>query len=138
MRIFFDTSAVVPLLLREERSDAAHQYWAACDEAWAWDWLTIEAEAALVRQKADRDAWTAWRQVSTALTLCEFTSEHIEQLRAFNRTLGLRAADAAHLFLFDRLVPHLPDIQLLTFDKEMAQAADTLALPLHVGSVTPA
>lgn len=136
MRIFFDTSAVVPLLLDEERSIAAHAIWAACEEAWAWDWLTIETEAALVRQKADRDAWAAWRQVSCALTLCEFTSERIAQLRAFNRSLGLRAADAAHLFLFDQLAIRLPDLQLLTFDKEMAQAAQTLALPLHSGSVT--
>jgi predicted nucleic acid-binding protein len=135
MRIYFDTSAVVPLLLDEERSIAARKIWATCEEAWAWEWLTIETEAALVRQKGNRDAWALWRQVSNAFTLCELASAHIAQLRAFNRTLGLRAADAAHLFLFDRLVTRLPDLQLLTFDREMAQAADTLALPLHRGSV---
>jgi len=49
--------------------------------------------------------------------------------------LGLRAADAAHLFLFDRLVIRLPELRLLTFDKEMAQAAHSLALPLDDGSL---
>ena len=136
MRIFFDTSAVVPLLLAEARSDAALEYWVACDEAWAWGWLPVEAEAALTRQKADVAAWTAWRQISDAFTLCELTSARVPELRAFNRSLGLRAADAAHLFVFDQLATRLSDLQLLTFDKEMAEAARSLALPLHPGSMS--
>ena len=135
MRIFFDTSAVVPLLLNEERSVTAHEYWTTCQEAWAWDWLTIETEAALIRQKADNTAWAAWRQISNAFTLCELSATRFAELRAFNRNLGLRAADAAHPFLFDQLVTRLPDLCLLTFDREMAQAAHNLALPLHPRTV---
>lgn len=137
MRVFFDTSAVVPLLLAEERSDAAFEYWTSRKEAWAWEWLLIETEAALVRQEADDTAWAAWRQICSSFTCCELTSARLAELRAFNRGLGLRAADAAHLFLFDRLVIRLPELRLLTFDREMARAARALALPLHPGSFLP-
>jgi predicted nucleic acid-binding protein len=135
MRIFFDTSAVVPLLLEEASTHVAQECWASCEEAWAWNWLTIETDAALVRQKADSTAWAAWRQISNEFTLCELDSPRLAELRAFNRSLGLRAADAAHLFLFDQLATRLPDLILLTFDKEMAQAAGRLTLPMHPRSV---
>ncbi len=131
MNIFFDTSAVVPLLLNETRSKAALRCWAECEQAWAWNWLLIETEAALVRQGADPTAWAAWRQISNGFTLCELNASRLSELRAMNRTMGLRAADAAHLFLFDRLACRIPGLALLTFDKEMAQAAEALALPLH-------
>ncbi|NBB78212.1 MAG: PIN domain-containing protein [Verrucomicrobia bacterium] len=136
MRIFYDTSAVVPLLLAEERSEVAIEYWREQKEAWAWDWLLIETEAALIRQKADSTAWAAWRNIANNFTCCELSSSRLAELRAFNRRLGLRAADAAHLFLFDRLVNRLPELRLLTFDREMARAAQNLALPLHPGSVS--
>ena len=97
--------------------------------------MSIETEAALIRQKADSTAWAAWRQISNTFTLCEFNSTRLAELRAFNRSLGLRAADAAHLFLFDQLATRLPGLQLLTFDNNMVQAAQALALPLHPRSV---
>lgn len=56
-------------------------------------------------------------------------------LCAFNRALGLRAADAGHLFVFDRLFSELPDLELLTLDAEMAAAARRIGLPLHPASV---
>lgn len=33
MRVFFDTSAVVLLLLEEEKSSIALDFWSACEEA---------------------------------------------------------------------------------------------------------
>jgi hypothetical protein len=53
------------------------------------------------------------------------------QLRAFNRPLKLRAADAGHLFVFDRALTALPGIELVTFDQELVQAAATLGVPCH-------
>lgn len=131
MRIYFDTSAVVPLLIKEAGSERAQKCWRQCEDAWAWDWLLLEAEAALVRQAADPSAWAAWRQIANSLTCCEITADRLPEVRAFNRGLGLRAADATHLFLFDRMVVRLPGLLFLTFDREMAKAAQRLALPLH-------
>jgi len=43
----------------------------------------------------------------------------------------LRAADAGHLFVFDRLFTEFPSLVLLTLDKELALAARNIGLPLH-------
>lgn len=132
MRVFFDTSAIVPLVLSEAHSAAVRRAWPGFTEYWAWSWLVVEAEAALVRQKADADAWAEWNRVARSLTLLELNPRDHATLRAFNRGLGLRAADAGHLFLFDRLGRELDGLQLATFDREMIQAAGNLSMPMVV------
>lgn len=130
MRVYFDTSAILPLVLPEVHSEAVRRAWPDFSERWAWSWLVVEAEAALIRQKADADAWTEWNRVSRSLTLVELNPREQGALRAFNRGLGLRAADAGHLFLFDRLARELDQLQLLTFDREMIQAAKDFSMPM--------
>lgn len=131
MRVYFDTSAIVPLVLAETHSEAVLRVWPDTTERWAWSWLVVEAEAALVRQKADADAWSEWSRVARSLTLVELNPRDHGALRAFNRGLGMRAADAGHLFLFDRLSRELDGLQLVTFDREMSLAARDLAMPLY-------
>jgi hypothetical protein len=58
-------------------------------------------------------------------------AEQYHALRIMNRSLKLRAADAGHVFVFDRLVESIPDLTMVTFDQEMLQALDQLALPVH-------
>lgn len=130
MRVFFDTSAVIPLVLAEKHSEAVRRAWPDITERWAWSWLVVEAEAALVRQRADADAWAEWSRVLRSLNLVELNPRDHGALLAFNRGLGLRAADAGHLFLFDRLSREVDALQMLTFDREMNQAAKELAMPL--------
>jgi predicted nucleic acid-binding protein len=129
MRVFFDTSAVIPLVLAEKHSEAVRRVWLDITERWAWSWLVVEAEAALVRQRADADAWAEWPRVLRSLNLVELNPRDHGALLAFNRGLGLRAADAGHLFLFDRLSREVDGLQMLTFDREMSQAAKKLAMP---------
>lgn len=131
MRVYFDTSAVIPLVLGETHSEAMRRAWPDMTERWAWSWLVVEAEAALVRQKADADAWAEWSRVARSLTLVELNPRDHGALRAFNRGLGLRAADAGYLFLFDRLSREFDGLQLVTFDREMSLAAKDLAMPLY-------
>lgn len=64
--------------------------------------------------------------------------EQTDTVCAFNRAIGLRAADAGHLFVFDRLFSEIPQLVLLTLDTEMAVAARNLSLPLHPASVETA
>lgn len=130
MRVYFDTSAVMPLVLAEKYSDAVRGAWPDFTERWAWSWLVVEAEAALVRQRADADAWAEWSRVVRSLNLVELNPRDHGALRAFNRGLGLRAADAGHLFLLDRLSREFDGLQLLTFDREMRQAARNLSMPI--------
>lgn len=131
MNVFLDTSAVVSLLIREETTPQILRCWKNFTQKWAWDWLIIEAEAALIRQKADTQAWRQWNKVQQSLNLIESSIEDRGQLRAFNRGIGLRAADAAHLFLFEKLSRHVDELSLVTFDREMMGAAKELRLPLH-------
>jgi len=130
MRVYCDTSAILPLVLPETHSAAMRSAWSDIAERWAWSWLVVEAEAALVRQNGDADAWAEWSRVARSLTLIELSPRDHSALRAFNRGLGLRAADAGHLFLFDRLNREFDGLQLITFNREMSRAARDLAMPV--------
>ena len=47
MRVYFDTSAILPLVLPEVHSEAVRRAWPDFSERRAWSWLVVEAEAAL-------------------------------------------------------------------------------------------
>ena len=60
----------------------------------------------------------------------DLQEENLEGLCAFNQAIGLRAADAGHLYVFDRALAAIPTLQLLCFDREVFKAAKTLKLPV--------
>lgn len=132
-RGFFDTSAVLPLVLPEEHSQSMRKAWPTFSERWGWSWILVEGEAALTRQKANVAAWQEWNRIARSLTLVELDPKDHAALRAFNRSLGLRAADAAHLFLCDRLQRLLDELQLVTFDREMKHAAERCSMAMFRG-----
>ena len=134
MRVYFDTSAVIPLVLEEPGTAEAQRVWAGCTEPCAWDWLRVEGEAALARRNADSAAWAAWRSIAASFRLVGMGSGEHATLCAFNRGLALRASDAGHLFVFDRVLQHVADIRLYSLDREMCDAARRIALPLHEAS----
>ena len=133
METFWDTSAVVPLLLKEAHSTAAVRAWQASTRAWAWRWLEVEVEAALSRRRAPAAVWAGWRSMHPHVRWIDCLPETWPQLRAFNRPLRLRAADAAHLFVFDRLCSALPEVRLVCFDDEIRKAARSLGLDVVPG-----
>jgi hypothetical protein len=45
MHLFWDTSAVIPLIMREPHTARAHRAHAAGRRALAWSWMRVEAEA---------------------------------------------------------------------------------------------
>lgn len=105
MELFFETSAVVPLLLEEPHTEKACEVWSKAKRVWAWRWLQFETEAALSRRKAPAVAWQKWHQVSSVFGWLDIDDRQYSQLRFFNRTLRLRAADAGHLYTFHLAVP---------------------------------
>lgn len=125
---FLDTSAVVPLLIRERQSTRALASWAELDAAWAWSWLRVETEAALLRRKAVASVWENWRRMETGIRWLDAPPDLTATLCDFNRGLGLRAADAGHLLVFERASRAIPGLTLLTFDAELAAAAVRLGL----------
>ena len=134
MPTYFDTSAIVPLLLVEPHSSVAREAWeASTGDCFAWRWLKVETEAALVRRKADAGVWSAWDRLESSLNWITLPDSEIEAVCRFNRNFGLRAADAGHLFIADRLSRSLHSLYLASLDKEMCEAAQELQLPLALG-----
>lgn len=131
--VFWDSSAVVPLLLQEAQSQTAVQAWRDTDVHIAWDWLRVEVEAALIRRKADSATWSQWRLLQKGFTFLRLEGGDISSLLALNRGCGLRAVDAGHLFVFDRLCVELAELSLLTFDQELSGTARQIGLPVHPG-----
>lgn len=130
MQLFFDTSAIVPLLLQEPRTPDALNAIAQAERLFAWRWLQVETEAALTRRRAAPAAWAEWRQISASIHWLELGESLLPALCAFNRPLRLRAADAGHLFVFDRAITVVPELRLVSYDNEMTTAAGQLSLPV--------
>ncbi len=95
MELFFDTSALVPLLLEEPFSKKAARAWDSATRVWAWKWMQVEAEAALSRRKAPATAWQQWVQMANEFTWLDLDSKSFPQLRAFNRPLRLMRPEGA-------------------------------------------
>jgi predicted nucleic acid-binding protein len=131
MEVFFDTSVIVPLLIKEPGSARAVEIWKAADVSWAWEWLSVETEVALARRHAPPAAWEQWRTLSRRIRFLRLLEE-LSAVSEFNRLLALRAADAGHLFVCDRLVRQRSGIHLATFDTEMQAAAQRLGLGMGV------
>lgn len=134
LKCFWDASAVVPLLIPEAASSLARGIWNDADESWAWDWLRVEVDAALIRRKADAGAWGVWRSVESQLNWIQLPPSEHHTLRSMNRSLELRAADAGHVYLLEKLASVYPELCLVSFDREMVEAAGRLGLGVHEGS----
>lgn len=130
MDVFFDTSVIVPLLIREPGSVRAVKIWQRTELAWAWEWAIVETEAALIRRHTPPKAWAQWRTLSQRIQFLKLDGE-LSAVSEFNRLLALRAADAGHLFVCDRLARQRPHLQLATFDTEMRAAAGRLGLGME-------
>ena len=132
MDVYLDTSAIVPLLLQEPHSGAAKLAIENASSIWAWRWAKVETEAALVRRKANPLTWRNWRILESEIRWLESSEGLIEGICRFNRELGLRAADAGHLFILERSVAVIEEFMLVTFDNEMSEAAHALGLRVFI------
>ena len=78
MRAFFDTSALVPLLIEESGSSRACLCWKRTEAAWA-------------RRMAGPDAWARWRTLTGHIAFLKVEAP-VSAVCDFNRLLGLRVA----------------------------------------------
>jgi len=128
MDIYFDTSVIVPMIIRESHSSRALSLLKEADVLWAWRWLQVETEAAMNRRRARPESWQQWHRLARRIRWLDLEQGYYESLCAFNRSLGLRATDAGHLFVFDRTSRAIPTLILATFDDEMLVAAKRLGI----------
>ncbi len=129
MQVFYDTSAVVPLLITEPNSQPAAAIWERLETGFAWRWLKVEVEAALSRRMGSPGAWENWSRIERALKWVTLPDSEFPSLCAFNRSLRLRSADAGHLYVMERCARVCSGLTLATFDDELHAAAKSLGLP---------
>jgi len=130
LETFWDSSALVALLLQGPHSTAAQGIWSASGRAWCWKWTQVEVEAVLGQRRAQPATWAAWRRVMSAMQWLDLVPGAQPALCQFNRTARLSAPVAAQLFVFDRASAAVHGLQLLSFDRETILAAEMLSMPM--------
>jgi hypothetical protein len=128
MNLFWDSSAVLALVLDEPRSPDARAAWDQSDADYAWRWLAAETSAGLARRRANNSQWKALDEILGAFHFSDPESNAVDAIRQANRRWALRAADAGHLHCFQQVSFVLPEIELVCFDDEIITAAKGLGL----------
>lgn len=129
MDCFWDTSAVVPLILREVHSRRAVTIYDQVVNFFAWDWMQLETEAALSRRQAHRKEWETWERVRALFQWVHIPRTEWLEIQNYNREWRLRAADAAHMYAFTRLNSIRPSLHLITFDADQLVLAQRKRWP---------
>jgi hypothetical protein len=128
---FWDTSCLLPLVLKEEQQERSKRIWGENNEHVAWNWIRVEAESACIRQRATSQQWKDLRTIFDEMGGLDIPGHELDDLLLFNRAAQLRSADAGHLYCFRSLLVSNPQIQLASYDKEMLSAAHRMNFPIH-------
>jgi predicted nucleic acid-binding protein len=137
--IYFDSSALVKLLVEEEGSDLAAQLWDGCDAAVSSRLVYPEVRAALAAAARNHDldpagqtaAQDAWEEYWSATRPIEFTRAVEQDAGELAARHALRGADAVHLA--SALAVSLPGLILAAWDRRLRDGAQAAGL-----AVTPA
>lgn len=130
MRLFWDTSAIVPLIFQEPHTAPALRARAVARQVFAWNWMRVEAEAALVRRQARPADWKNLENLFSVFIWLDLDSSDCSSLCRFNKPLGLRALDSGHLYVFSKAHSADETLSLVTFDGDMRGAAEKRGLPV--------
>jgi uncharacterized protein len=132
--VYFDTSAIIPLLLKERTSPAAERLWVEADRALSSQLLYAEARAAIARAyRRDRidarrreQAVGALDHLADQFDLIDISDPVVRHAGELADRLALRAYDAMHLSSADLAGSH--DLVFASGDKPLLQAAETLGV----------
>jgi len=139
--IYFDSSALVKLVVDEEGSDLAAELWDACDAALASRLAYPEVRAALAAACRNHDltdedldtAEQAWEQYWASVRPVELTAAVEQHAGQLARTHALRGADAVHLASALALAD--PDLIVAVWDRRLHAGATRAQLqiaPAHL------
>jgi uncharacterized protein len=137
--LYFDSSALVKLLVEETGSDLAAELWDGCDAAVSSRLAYPEVRAALAAagrnhdldpagQTAAEDAWEEYWSATRPVELTRAVEQSAGQLAARH---ALRGADAVHLA--SALAVSQPGLILAAWDRRLRDGAEAAGL-----AVTPA
>ena len=138
MIAYFDTSAIVPLIINEDSSDLFSRVWNESSRVLSVRLLYPEARAALA--KAERMGRLSGTQLAAAIVELESIItevDHIEVTEALARRAGelarahsLRGYDAVHLAAASAVADS--DVVLVTGDSDLANAANAIGIAVCV------
>jgi uncharacterized protein len=134
--IYFDSGALVKLVVQEEGSDLAAELWDGCDAALASRLAYPEVCAALAAAGRNHDlghddldvAERSWEQYWASVRRVELTPAVERQAGQLARAHALRGADAVHLASALALAD--PDLVIAVWDRRLHAGA--AAAGLHV------
>jgi predicted nucleic acid-binding protein len=127
--VYFDSSALVKLVVAEEGSDLAADLWDNCDAALSSRLAYPEVRAALAAAGRNHDlsisdleaAERNWEQYWAAVRTVELTAAVERHAGALARTCALRSAGAVHLASALALAD--PDLIITVWDKRLHAGA---------------
>ena len=137
--VYFDSSALVKLVVQETGSDLAAELWDGCDGTLASRLAYPEVRAALAAAGRNHDlsdddldtAEEAWEQFWAAVRPVEFTAAVERHAGQLARSHALRGADAVHLA--SALAIGDPDLVIAVWDRRLHAGAATAGL--HIAPV---
>lgn len=134
MIAYFDTSALVPLIIGEPATERCHRLWNDSTRVVSVRLLYPEARAALAR--AERAGRLSRAQLATAVAELDVISTEVDPIEvtadlahtagALAKVLALRGYDAVHLAAARAVTDD--DLVLVTGDTELAAAAAALGM----------
>jgi predicted nucleic acid-binding protein len=127
--VYFDSSALVKLVVEEEGSDVASALWDGCDAALSSRLAHPEVCAALAAANRNRDiddagfaaAAREWAEFWAAVRPVELTREVELHAGDLARRRALRGADAVHLA--SALAIGAPDLVVAVWDRRLHEGA---------------
>jgi uncharacterized protein len=134
--VYFDSSALVKLVVEEDGSDLAAELWDGCDAALVSRLAYPEVRAALAAACRNHDlseqdlevAEQAWEQYWAAARPVELTAAVEQHAGQLARSHALRGADAVHLA--SALTIGDPDLILAVWGRRLHAGAATAGLPV--------
>jgi predicted nucleic acid-binding protein len=134
--VYFDSSALVKLVVEEDGSDLAAELWDGCDAALAGRLAYPEVRAALAAACRHHDltegdlemAERAWEQYWAAVRPVELTAAVERHAGQLARTYALRGADAVHLA--SALAIGDPHLTVAVWDRRLHTGAANARLPV--------
>lgn len=127
--VYFDSSALVKLLMSEDGSDVANEVWDGCDAAVSSRLVYPEVCAALVAaernnlitKREGKEAELAWDLHWGALRPIELSADVANIAGRLTRARSLRGADAVHLA--SALALGLDDLVIAVWDRQLHAAS---------------
>jgi predicted nucleic acid-binding protein len=96
----------------------------------AWDWIQVEAHAALFRRKAAPEEHKSMQTILGQFELLSFDSQEYPAIQKILRKHKLRAADAGHLHCLLNAKRLAPEVSFVCFDHELTKAAELEGMQL--------